>query len=423
MVDNENDLIRWKTAAWNDPGMVAWYAARMADNAGTRRLGNRIEMNLVGRFAAGRDVLEVGLNARPASIPLLRRGMAVTGIDVSQAGLDEARLQAGELPIELRIGDLSDLAVPDAAFDYLVALNTLAQMSDWREVLGKWRRVLRPAGRMLFGIHSLDHLEAVYGPEEASRHCAPEPSAGQTVAPCRSYARVADLLEWADEQGMRVAAIVPVGAFLGGGAVNHWLRDTLEGKFWWKRLLGWMAEEKEFFNLALFLEEQLVARLTTRATSRFVAVLDNLPDREANRRWRDEDGQRNALLCGDVGVNEMHRIYGAGLADFADTLAGHLRSTRNRYFFFALTKAVLARKPNCDIAALLPPNIAALFEDWQLQDDLDDLASEITDTWFRAPQLGDVFEIAGTALGPGLEYRLTERILKDCFGVFSGVRS
>ncbi len=419
MVDNENDLIRWKTDAWKDPGMAAWYAGRTVETRGVSLLKNQIEMNLVGRFATGRDVLDVKIGSGRVSLPLARRGMAVTGIDSSQEILDETRRLAAELPIELRVGDSVELPWPDADFDYLVALNTLTQAPNWQEVLGKWQQVLRPGGRILFDIHSLDHLEAVYGPDEAARRCARDPSVDAGL----SHARVADLLDWADEHGMKVVAIVPVGAFLGGGTINHWLRETLEEKFWWKRLLGWMAEENTFFNLALFLEEHLVAHLTTRSTSRFVAVLDNVPDRDANRCRLDEDVRRNALLSGAVGVNEMHQIYGSGLADFADTLAGHLRTTRNRYFFYTLAKAVLARKPNCDIAALLPDNIAALFEDWRLQDDLDDLASEIADTWYRAPRLGDEFQIAGTALGPGLEYRLTERILKDCFGVFSGVRS
>lgn len=416
MSDNEKDLIRWKTDDWKDPALVAWYAGKMAENHGTELLKKQLESKLVERFALGKEVLDVAIGNAQTTMALARRGMEVSGIVSSQAMLDELLRRSGGVPVDLQVGDFNALSQPEASVDYLVALEALACVPDWRTALNEWRRVLRPSGRMLFDIPSLDHLEAVYGAEESARRCATDASA-------LSHVRVADLLEWADGNGMKVVAVVPVGAFLGGGAVNHWLRNTLEDKFWWKRMLSWMAAEKSFFNLALYLEEHLVARLTTRATPRFVAVLDNVPDREGNQRWLEEDAQRNVILSGDVGIPEMHRIYGPGLVEFADALAGHLRTIRNRCFFFALVQAVLAVKPNCDLAALLPANVAALFEDWQLQDELDELTSEIADTWYRAPQLSEEFQIAGTALGPGLEYRMTERILKDCFGVFSGVRS
>ena len=42
----EQDLIKWKTDAWKNPDMVAWYHQRMVENRGTSRLKNEVEVEL-----------------------------------------------------------------------------------------------------------------------------------------------------------------------------------------------------------------------------------------------------------------------------------------------------------------------------------------------------------------------------------------
>ena len=45
-----SDLIRWKTGAWQDPGMVNWYSGRMVQSESTNSLKNAVEVGTIRRF-------------------------------------------------------------------------------------------------------------------------------------------------------------------------------------------------------------------------------------------------------------------------------------------------------------------------------------------------------------------------------------
>lgn len=83
------------------------------------------------RRARGR-VLEVGIGTG-RNLDLYPPGVAITGIDVSDAMLAQARERAGELGLEKSVelirADVHELPFPDAAFDTVVAdrVNPLAR--------------------------------------------------------------------------------------------------------------------------------------------------------------------------------------------------------------------------------------------------------------------------------------------------------
>jgi len=417
-MSNTDDLIKWKTNAWKDPNMVAWYAGRMVENSGTNMLKNALEANIIAHFATGKDVLDVGIGTGRGSIPLARAGMAVTGIDSSQAMLDETRRQAGRLPMTLKQGDVMNLPVPDQAFDYLISLNVMVHFPHWREVLAEWKRVMRPGGRILFDIHSLDHLEAVYGKGKQAEEQANRTDFGAYM----SHARAEDMVAWADQNGMRVVDIVPVGAFLGGGAINHWFRTELEEKFWWKRLLSWVGKDEELFDCALFLEEEVAARLTTRATCRFMAILENQPDPEANRGWLERNARKNDLLAGPLGRDALEELLPLGDGTFGQNLARRLGRFRNRFFLYSLVGVIESRKPSHGISGLLPQEVADLFNQWRAQDRVDQQAMEIVKGW-HGEHFSSSFAHHGVPVAEGMEYYLMESVLTHYFNVFSGVRS
>ncbi|HET8707511.1 MAG TPA: class I SAM-dependent methyltransferase, partial [Pseudomonadales bacterium] len=103
-MDTRQFLTQWKTDAWKDPAMVAWYSGRMVENSGTNRLNNMLEVGLCDRFAVGQTVLDIGVGTGRASLPLARKGMQLTGIDSSQAMLDECQRLAGNVPVQLQVG-------------------------------------------------------------------------------------------------------------------------------------------------------------------------------------------------------------------------------------------------------------------------------------------------------------------------------
>jgi 2-polyprenyl-3-methyl-5-hydroxy-6-metoxy-1,4-benzoquinol methylase len=156
-------LKQWKTDAWKDPGMVAHYSAQMFDNSGTNRLNNLLEVGLMDQYAAGENILDVGVGTGRASIPLAKRGLKLTGVDSSQSMLDETRRLAGDTPFELKLGDVTQLPVDDGIYDTLISLNVMTHFANWREILAHWASKVKNGGRVIFDVYSLDHLEAAAG--------------------------------------------------------------------------------------------------------------------------------------------------------------------------------------------------------------------------------------------------------------------
>ena len=125
MQDPTKNLIDWKTNAWKDPNMVAWYSKRMVENTGTNVLKNLLETRLLKRLVTGRDVLDVGIGTGRGSIPLAKAGYNVSGIDSSQAMLDETQRLAGNIPMNLQVGDVQ------TARDFYVGTLGFEKTAGW----------------------------------------------------------------------------------------------------------------------------------------------------------------------------------------------------------------------------------------------------------------------------------------------------
>jgi ubiquinone/menaquinone biosynthesis C-methylase UbiE len=107
----------------------------------------------VCRRAVG-NVLEVavgtGLNldSYPADV-------TITGIDLSPAMLEHARLraEASGRRVTLQVGDAQRLEFPDASFDTVVCTFSLCAIPDERRAVAEMWRVLRPGGQLLLADH------------------------------------------------------------------------------------------------------------------------------------------------------------------------------------------------------------------------------------------------------------------------------
>lgn len=104
----------------------------------------------IGAYA-GRRVLVVGC-AEGQVIPLARRGIQVTGIDIADKAVTKLRAaieQEGLSELaEAHVMDAEDLRLPDASFDAVVASGVLHHL-DLERALVAWRKVLRPNGEVL----------------------------------------------------------------------------------------------------------------------------------------------------------------------------------------------------------------------------------------------------------------------------------
>jgi SAM-dependent methyltransferase len=103
---------------------------------------------------AGSDVLELGCGAGMLAL-LKRKGISLTGIDLSEAGVLAARRNGYDSAFH---GELSRLPFADASFDYVVSMDVLGHIeADEKDaVLAEIKRVLRPGGVTLHGIECID---------------------------------------------------------------------------------------------------------------------------------------------------------------------------------------------------------------------------------------------------------------------------
>jgi SAM-dependent methyltransferase len=410
------DLIRWKTDAWKDPGMVNWYSSRMGQNETTNLLKNAIEVNTIRRYARGPQIIDIGVGTGRAALPLVADGYDVMGVDSSQAMLDETRRLANGAPIRLQVGDVERLPCDDASFDCAVSLNVLVHFPNWREALLEWKRVVRPGGRIIFDIHTRDHAEAACGADKSQWPDALRATdeAG-TFGLYMSRASIAELVEFANAQGFAIQTVVPYGAFLGGGNTNWLLYSSLEQKASWKRTLSWFARDQGLVDLGLFLEESIVAHLAPKIAGRMFVVLDNHADPAANARFAADMAARNAALD-SLDVANLAAWLPLAPEAMSAELDKLLKPLRSRHFFFLLFQALLTRFPHVEFRGAVPGEMLRELSTWLLSHALDQKSTEIARSWSAG--VADKFK-EGTDVTVGAEYNLVRALLSRYFGVFS----
>lgn len=94
------------------------------------------------------SLLEPGVGTGLNVLPLVRRGYAATGIDVSQEMLDQFRQKLPEVPQNLSLihADASQLPFPDQSFDVVLTVHMIHTVSNWKTFLDEIDRVLKTGG-------------------------------------------------------------------------------------------------------------------------------------------------------------------------------------------------------------------------------------------------------------------------------------
>jgi SAM-dependent methyltransferase len=406
---SERDIIAYKTGAWVDPRMVDWYARRVTENVGENRLVNRVETGLVAANVLGRKVLDVGIGTGRASLPLLEAGLEVTGIDSSQAMLDECRRRVGSHPIRLEVGDVTAIPFPDASFDSLVSLNVLTHFPNWRTVLSEWLRVVRPGGRLVFDVYSMDHIAAIAKSQGME---TPEVLSGLWGDdPSRYNLRlgVAELASFAAERGITVAAIHPYSGTVGGDQ-NLWMeRGWAHGRVW-KRMKSWIAEDDRLLEFLVFLETELFIRLNTQVSGRYMVVLEKSPDdgRTARQLQRQADV---SALPDLLSMKDLAPFLALSPQSWRERCNAYLDHPRNRLVLFQLLTALKEAGKTLDLADWFDPAHAALLDHWLLAYDLDEQIYSLASGWHRREPYVEALTYKGVSLGPGLEYETVRAMM------------
>lgn len=126
-----------------------WSGVYDAGIARATQAARRRSIALLGQ-PAGRRMLLAGVGTG-LDLPLLPPGNEYVGVDLTPAMLRHAerRAQRLGLAIELRVGDVQALEMPDASFDVAIMHLILAVVPDTVRALSEAARVVRQGGRVL----------------------------------------------------------------------------------------------------------------------------------------------------------------------------------------------------------------------------------------------------------------------------------
>jgi SAM-dependent methyltransferase len=117
---------------------------------GYHRLIDELELDLVRRHGAGRDVLEAGCGTGLLLRETAGFARSAVGLDLSRGMLSSA---AGR---GLRVvqGSLTDVPLPSASVDLVYSMKVLAHVPPIREAVAELARVVRPGGHLLLEFYN-----------------------------------------------------------------------------------------------------------------------------------------------------------------------------------------------------------------------------------------------------------------------------
>ena len=122
-----------------------WTTGREAPDVAARALAERVAAE--AHIGAGSDVVDVGCGYGATARLLARdRGATVTGLTLSAAQAGAAPAQPG---VTLLVRDWLANGLGDAAYDAVIAIESLSHMTDKPRVFGELARVVRPGGRVV----------------------------------------------------------------------------------------------------------------------------------------------------------------------------------------------------------------------------------------------------------------------------------
>lgn len=134
----------------------------------------------LAELAEGGPVLELGVGTGRLALPLQERGVAVHGVDASEAMVDRLRAKPGGAGMPVTIGDFSEVSVPGAFSLVVLAVNTVFALPSQQAQVRCFRNAARhlvPGGRFVVEAWIPDLAQFVDG-----RSVRPRSVAGDRVA-------------------------------------------------------------------------------------------------------------------------------------------------------------------------------------------------------------------------------------------------
>lgn len=101
------------------------------------------------RVAGGRSVLDAACGEGYGSDLMARVARKVTGVDTSAEAIEHARARYPKDNLEFRQADCCDLPFDADEFECIVSFETIEHLDRQEEMIGEFRRVLKPEGFLL----------------------------------------------------------------------------------------------------------------------------------------------------------------------------------------------------------------------------------------------------------------------------------
>lgn len=113
----------------------------------------RTYRTFVNRISNASSVLELGCGDGSLALELARWGLRVTALDISPERINRARQRAAEIPAHHKpaftVSDLNTVALPQQAYDCVVAHDALHHLYNLDHVLDQTKKTLKKHGRLM----------------------------------------------------------------------------------------------------------------------------------------------------------------------------------------------------------------------------------------------------------------------------------
>ena len=117
---------------------------------GYHRLIDELELDLVRRYGAGKDVFEAGCGTGLLLREAALVARSAVGLDLSRGMLRPAR----ERGLKVVQGSLTDVPLPSASFDVVYSMKVLAHVPPIERAVAELARLVRPGGYLLLEFYN-----------------------------------------------------------------------------------------------------------------------------------------------------------------------------------------------------------------------------------------------------------------------------
>lgn len=290
-------------------------------------------------------------------------------------------------------------SLPAGAFDEIFALDFFQMHSDTEHGMAELARVLKKGGTVFLNFFSSEHFkqaDKLPGPNGAPSLGSVSAIPPVTLAPDQAVAL-------ARRHGLIARKIIPYSSFYGN---SLWV-GMLKNRFRWERILDWLSTNRKLFDLALHLEESIVARLGSISAPKYMLVVQldtghgaRSPDLSGcDDGWNAEASYFNVAAAADRAGLSPDRI--------REGLGPYLSDFRNRVFFhhlWDLLRRNFGDSGRGEWLGILPEAVRKEFQKWHGYEQVDELCLQTVRDWHRIPSISLALRHRRIPLGPGLEY-------------------